>query len=51
MAHDPVWGRSHLRPRSRGPSPVAGILFVAAMSAAFWIGCVWASQPWWPSLR
>ena len=51
MAHDPVWVRSSARPRVRAPSPVAGILFVAAMSAAFWIGAVWASQPWWPSLK
>ncbi|HTX48834.1 MAG TPA: hypothetical protein VME40_05520 [Caulobacteraceae bacterium] len=51
MAHDPVWGRPGVRRRARPPSPLAGILFVAAMSAAFWIGAVWASQPWWPSLR
>jgi hypothetical protein len=51
MALGPVSGRFGARSRMRPPSPVAGILFVAAMSAAFWIGALWASQPWWPSLK
>jgi hypothetical protein len=50
MAQDPAWGRPALRPRVRS-GPVVGILFVAAMSAAFWLGAIWASQPWWHSLK
>jgi len=45
------WDREAPRPRLRAGSPIAGILFVAAMGAAFWIGAIWASQAWWPVWR
>jgi hypothetical protein len=52
MAQDPVWGRIAVaRPRQRAAGPIAGILFVGAMGAAFWLGALWASQPWWHTLR
>ena len=46
MAHEPTWGRP-AAPRARpkgAAAPIASILFVTAMGAAFWIGTVWASQ-------
>jgi hypothetical protein len=52
MVQGPAWGRAvAARPRTRSTGPLAGILFVAAMGAAFWVGVAWASQPWWPALR
>jgi hypothetical protein len=53
MAHEPTWAR-HTAPRvgAKGASakgagaPIACILFVTAMGAAFWVGAVWASQSW-----
>ena len=51
MAEHPVWARLAARPRPKTASPIAGILFVAAMGAAFWIGAIWASQAWWPVWR
>ena len=40
MAHQPTWGRP-AAPRARpkgAAAPIACILFVTAMGAAFWIG-------------
>jgi hypothetical protein len=51
MAELPVGVRPPARARPRAASPIAGILFVAAMGAAFWIGAIWASQAWWPVWR
>lgn len=51
MIDDPAWARQAARPRSRTAGPLAGILFVAAMGAAFWFGAIWASQSWWPVWR
>ena len=51
MAQVRAWARPAARVRARSPSPLAGIIFVVAMAAAFWIGTLWASQPWWPALR
>jgi hypothetical protein len=48
MAHGPVWARQAApksRPKGAG-APIACILFVTAMAAAFWIGTLWASQSW-----
>ncbi|HEY1752036.1 MAG TPA: hypothetical protein VGG29_12280 [Caulobacteraceae bacterium] len=46
MAHEPVWVRE-AKTRAKGAgSPIACILFVGAMGAAFWIGTIWASQSW-----
>jgi hypothetical protein len=53
MAHQPTWGRpavSKDRPKGAG-APIACILFVTAMGAAFWIGAVWASQTWYAFSR
>jgi hypothetical protein len=47
-AHGPVWARP-AAPKTRpkgGGGPIACILFVTAMGAAFWIGTLWASQSW-----
>ena len=46
MAHQPSWGRpavSRDRPKGAG-APIACMLFVTAMGAAFWVGAIWASQ-------
>lgn len=48
MAHGPGWTRQ-AAPRARvkgAGAPIACIVFVAAMGAAFWIGTIWASQSW-----
>lgn len=48
MAHEPSWARpraSRVQPKGAG-APIACIVFVTAMGAAFWIGTVWASQSW-----
>ena len=48
MASGPVWARQSApkaRPKGAG-APIACILFVTAMGAAFWIGTLWASQSW-----
>jgi hypothetical protein len=53
MAHEPRWARQaapKIRPKG-GAAPIAGILFVAGMAAAFWIGAVWASQSWFAFSR
>jgi hypothetical protein len=53
MAHQPTWARQ-AAPRSRpqgAGAPIACILFVTAMGAAFWIGAVWASQSWFALTR
>ena len=50
MSQDPVWDRAIARTRARSPGPIAGICFVGAMAAAFWLGAIWASQSWWPAL-
>jgi len=51
MIQDPAWLREASRPRPKAASSIAGIVFVAAMGAAFWIGAIWASQAWWPVWR
>ncbi len=49
MTHHPAWRRQAAPPaRAKPTSPIACILFVLAMGAAFWIGTIWASQAWWP---
>ena len=51
MAHYPSWDREAARGQGSKPaSSIACILFVGAMGAAFWVGALWASQPWWPKL-
>ena len=53
MAHEPTWARPaapRARPKGAG-APIACILFVTAMGAAFWIGTVWASQTWFALSR
>jgi hypothetical protein len=53
MAHEPSWAR-HAAARQAAPktsakgagAPIACMLFVTAMGAAFWMGAVWASQSW-----
>ncbi len=53
MAHEPTWGRPAVsRDRPKAPAlPIACMLFVTAMGAAFWIGAVWASQTWYAFSR
>jgi len=53
MAHGPAWARrAALRTPAKGAgSPIACIVFVTAMGAAFWIGALWASQSWWALMR
>jgi len=51
MIQDPAWVREAAKRRTRVASPLVGILFVAAMGAAFWFGAIWASQAWWPVWR
>jgi hypothetical protein len=46
MAHGPIWGRQAKARVKGASSPIACILFVGAMGAAFWIGTIWASQSW-----
>ena len=47
MADQPLGARRAIpRMRPKGASAVPGILFVAALAAAFWIGTVWASHAW-----
>jgi len=53
MAHEPAWDRQ-AAPRSKptgAGAPIACILFVTAMGAAFWVGAVWASQSWFALSR
>jgi hypothetical protein len=53
MAHVPSWDREAApksRPKGAG-SPIACILFVTAMGAAFWVGAIWASQSWFAFTR
>ena len=38
--------RSAGKARAKGASCVAQMVFLAGMGAAFWIGTLWASQPW-----
>jgi hypothetical protein len=48
MAHEPGWARQAAAksgPKGAG-APIACMLFVTAMGAAFWLGAVWASQSW-----
>ncbi len=52
-AYGPTWAR-RTAPKSsakRAGSPVACIVFVTAMGAAFWMGALWASQSWWALMR
>jgi hypothetical protein len=53
MAHQPSWARQIAPPpRTKGAAaPIACILFVTGMGAAFWIGTVWASQSWFALSR
>jgi hypothetical protein len=47
MAEQPYGARPAIpRIRPKGASSIPGILFVAALAAAFWIGTVWSSQAW-----
>ena len=53
MAHGPVWVRQSVAHQAapkadakRAGASIACMLFVTAMGAAFWVGAVWASQPW-----
>jgi hypothetical protein len=53
MAHGPAWARraAPRTPAKGAGSPIACIVFVTAMGAAFWIGALWASQSWWALMR
>jgi hypothetical protein len=53
MAHGPAWARraAPRAPAKGAGSPIACIVFVTAMGAAFWIGALWASQSWWALMR
>ncbi|HWF78791.1 MAG TPA: hypothetical protein VN694_16620 [Caulobacteraceae bacterium] len=48
MARGPVWARQAApKADAKGAgAPITCMLFVTAMGAAFWVGAVWASQPW-----
>ena len=47
MADQPFGARPAIpRTRPKGASSIPGILFVAAMAAAFWLGTIWASNAW-----
>ena len=48
MAREPTWARQAApKTGAKGAgAPIACMLFVTAMGAAFWVGAVWASQSW-----
>jgi hypothetical protein len=53
MAYGPGWAR-RAAPKTAlkgAGAPIACIVFVTAMGAAFWIGALWASQSWWAFSR
>jgi len=53
MAHGPSWARqtaSKAGAKGAG-APIACMLFVTAMGAAFWVGAAWASQSWFALTR
>ena len=53
MAHQPSWAQPAApKTAPKGArAPIACILFVTAMGAAFWVGAVWASQSWFALSR
>jgi len=46
MAQHPPHARQPAATRLKASGAISGLLFVAAMAAAFWLGAIWTAQPW-----